>query len=406
LIDRIRVNSEIGRLHAVLVHEPGRELENLIPRYEGGIQFDEVPWLKGAKREHEEFVKALGTLGAEVYFIEKLTAELIKESRLKEMLVEEYLKGSGIYNGYVIKAVHDYLLGLDDNEVVETIAAGIPKSTFKYLISDKELSMLTKEFKPFYAVPLPGMYYTRDHGAVIKDVIFLCNMTNTTRQRETILLRFLCEHHPIFNNPSVALWTGYDIPPGIEGGDLMVLNDESVVIGLSERTTEAAIEALAYRLLVKDRIIKCIIVIQIPRMRVYMHLDTVFTMLDYDKFLLFPGIKNDIRVYKMIAVGDRVESIEEQDLAKALSDCMGLSKVHILDSGGSNPIASAREQWGDSTNIFVLSPGVAVSYDRNEETNRMLEKTGIKVIEFSSSELVRGRGGPRCMTMPLLRDDI
>jgi arginine deiminase len=407
MIDNIKISSEIGKLRGVLVHKPGPELNHLIPRYLGDLLFDEIPWLRKAREEHDNLVKALGLMGADVYYLEDLVEEVIKDKNLKEELIDEHLKFSTLVDREVINIVHDYLTKLDNREAIDTIISGLPKSVVRSLKSEILLSDLTKKSYPFYLDPMPSMYFTRDHGAVINNQLLVSQMFNFARRRETIFIRFLHKYHPLFKNIGVPLLSEEEIPTGVEGGDILVANSDTVIIGLSERTTEAAIETLARILLIEKRLIKQIIVIQIPAKRAYMHLDTVFTMIDYDKFIIYPGIKENIHIYKMAeGKNNHVEASSEEDLSRTLARYLKLPSVNIIDSGGDNPITAAREQWGDSTNTVALSPGVVITYNRNEETNRILRQNGIEVFEIDGSELVRGRGGPRCMTMPLWREDI
>lgn len=407
MIDKIKVSSEVGKLRAVLVHRPGPELEHLVPRYLENLLFDEIPWLRRAREEHDEFVKVLGSLGAEVYYIEKLIEDIVVDKNLKEELINEHLKYSTLVDKEVIQIVHDYIAGLDAKGTVEILMTGLSKDVVRNLKTTTLFSDLTKESYPFYLDPMPSMYFTRDHGTVVNNGLLVSEMFNFARRRETIFLRFLQKHHPMFTNLSIPLWFEEELPTGIEGGDILVINNDTVIIGFSERTTEAAIETVARRLLIERNELKQIIVIQIPAKRAYMHLDTVFTMIDYDKFIVYPGIKYDMHVYKLYPGRDnRVEAKCEESLEKTIAGCLRIPNVEILNSGGDSPITAAREQWGDSTNTFALAPGVIVTYNRNEETNRLLRRGGIEVIEVEASELVRGRGGPHCMTMPLYREQI
>lgn len=405
MVDKIKVSSEIGKLRAVIVHRPGPELEHLVPRYLENLLFDEIPWLKRAREEHDEFVRALCSQGAHAYYIEKLIEDIIQDEKIKEELINEHLKFSTLVDKEVKKIVHDYIMKLGNKEAVDTLIAGLPKYIVKELKSEVLFSDLTNKSYPFYLDPMPSMYFTRDHGSVINGGLLISQMFNFARRRETIFLRFLHKYHAIFKDSNVPLWFEKEIPTGLEGGDVLVANEDTIIIGFSERTTEAAIETLAQRLLIDDKELKQILVVQIPAKRAYMHLDTVFTMIDYDKFLIYPGIKNDIHVYGLTeGRNGHVEAKAEDSLPKALSKYLKLSGVEILDSGGENPITAAREQWSDSTNTFALSPGTVITYNRNEETNKILRRRGINVIEVEGSELVRGRGGPRCMTMPLIRE--
>ena len=199
-------------------------------------------------------------------------------------------------------------------------------------------------------------------------------------------------------------WFEEALPTGLEGGDVLVLDERAICIGLSERTTEEAIETAAQRLLVDQEALDTILVIQIPARRSFMHLDTVFTMVDRDKFLIYPGISQQVKVYRLTrGAGGRVKAEMVDSLRRALAEALGLPDVEIIHSGDGDPITAAREQWGDSTNCLTVAPGVVIVYNRNQATNRVLQRHGVEVIEIEGSELVRGRGGPRCMSMPLSR---
>lgn len=407
MLNRIHIGSEIGKLRGVIVHRPGGELEHLIPGELEDMLFEEIPWLRRADAEHDGFVSAISSRGAEVFYIEEMAEEIIGDRKLKGELIREHLKMSTIVDDEARGIIYDYLMDLDDRSTVEMIISGIPKYIVKGLRTEKTFSEITYETHPFYLDPLPSMYFTRDHGAVIGDNLLVSQMFGFARRRETIFIRFVQKHHPLFRNAKCGLWFDGEIPTGIEGGDILVLNRDTIIIGLSQRTSEAAIETVARRLLVEQNVLRRIIVLQIPARRAYMHLDTVFTMIDHDKFLMFPGIREHIKVYELTAGrNNHVEARMTDSLETALSESLGVSGIEILFSGGDSIITAAREQWGDSTNAFALEPGVVVTYNRNEETNRMLRNRGIDVIEVEGSELVRGRGGPRCMTLPLLRDDI
>lgn len=407
MIDKIRIDSEIGKLRGVIVHRPGPELEHLLPKYMGDLLFDEIPWLKKAREEHDGFVKAIKSRGAEVYYLEDLTEDILDDKELRKEFIDIHIRYSSIVDGMTRKAIISYIMSLNSREFINVLIAGIPKNLVKNDKPYATLSDLTKDSRPFFLDPMPSMYFTRDHGAVINGGLLVSMMSNFSRRRETTFLRFLQKHHPLFRKNNVPLWMEGEMPVGIEGGDILVPNHETLIIGFSERTSEAAIEAVANKLLMESHAVKQIIVLQIPAKRTYMHLDTVFTMIDYDKFLIYPGIKNRIHPYLMTpGANGYIETRAEENLEKVLAKYLKVPSVKLINSGGDNPITSAREQWGDSTNTFALSPGVVITYDRNETTNRILRDMGVEVIEIEGSELVRGRGGPRCMTMPLLREKI
>lgn len=399
-----KVTSEVSSLSKVLLHRPGKELENLIPRYLEDLLFDEIPWLERAQAEHDGFATVLKQQGIEVLYVLELMEDILKLPGVKEQLIEEHLAFTRLVNKDVRQAVYEYLLDLGDRETLKILTAGLAKEEISQFKSYRTLSDLTVESYPFYLDPMPSMYFTRDHGAMVEDKLLVSSMFNFARRRETIFLRFLQQHHPLFQKQSLKLWFDEEVPTGLEGGDVLVLNNRTLCIGLSERTTEEAIEHVAERFLVQEETVDTIVVIQIPAKRAYMHLDTVFTMVDYDTFLMYPGIKHQIEVFTLTrGTQGRIHAENAGNLEEALSKALGISSVKIIYSGDDNPITAAREQWADSTNTLAIAPGVVVTYNRNQATNRMLRRHGIEVLEIEGSELVRGRGGPRCMSMPLSR---
>ncbi len=399
----MQVWSDVGRLKKVLLHRPGQELENLTPRYLEDLLFDEIPWLAQAQKEHDGFAGVLRDNGAEVYYITELLADIVKDPQVKSDLIKRHLKASPLIEADVLNTIYNYLSEQEPQELVAKLIAGFPKKEIQHLKKYHSLSDLSLDSYPFYLAPLPNMYFTRDHGAMIGPNLQISSMFNPARRLETIFMRFIQKYHPLFKNVELAFHE--EIPYGIEGGDVLVLNEETLVIGLSERTTEEAIEWIAHKYLVEKGLIKQIVVIQIPSRRAYMHLDTVFTMVDTDKFLMYPGIKDVVTTYWLEkGSDDKVSASSGYNLQGALRKALKQKPIEIVYSGANEEITAAREQWGDSTNALAVKPGTVVCYDRNEATNETLRRHGVDVIEIDSSELVRGRGGPRCMSMPLDRE--
>ncbi|MEW6623910.1 MAG: arginine deiminase [Bacillota bacterium] len=402
---KMEVWSEIEDLKTVILHRPGAELDNLIPRYLEDLLFDEIPWLSKAQEEHDGFAQTLVENNTKIYYITDLLYHVIQDYELKNQLIKEHLQHAILVDPNLVVEVHEYLLSLPENELIYKLMAGLPKREVQQLKKYRTLSDLTVSSYPFYLDPMPSMYFTRDHGAMIGNKLLISSMFNPARKRETIFLKFIQKYHPLFTN--TPTWFYEEIPKAIEGGDILVINTETLIIGLSERTTEEAIEWVAHRFLVEENLVKQIIVIEIPAKRAYMHLDTVFTMVDYDKFLMYPEIKNSIDIYWLEKGKDnRVSAHNGYSLEEALKKALKLKNINIIYSGGNEPITAAREQWSDSTNTLAVKPGVVICYDRNEATNRTLRNNGITVLEIEGSELVRGRGGPRCMSMPLSRSAI
>ncbi len=399
----LSVTSEVGTLKQVLVHRPGAELQNLTPRYLGEMLFDEIPWLEEAQAEHDAFVQVLQEHGVTVYHIEDLTTDILRNAGVTRELLEEHFRQSDLTRMGEQHAIRGYFQDLSPRTVVDTLIAGVHKREVLPLKQTRSLSDLISRSFPFIVSPLPSMYFTRDHGTMIGSHLMLSQMFNYSRQRETVFLQLVQKYHPLFQGTDLCFPD--DLPIGLEGGDVLVLSGDVLAIGLSERTTVAAIEVAAGRLL-QQGLVRRVLVIAIPARRAYMHLDTVFTMVDRDQFLLYPGVEHELSVYRLeLGPSGAVEASSEDDLSQALASALGFSAVNLIRSGGDDPITAAREQWNDSTNTVALMPGKVITYDRNLVTNRVLRDNGIEVVEVRGAELVRGRGGPHCMTLPLQRED-
>jgi len=282
--------------------------------------------------------------------------------------------------------------------------SGLRKSEFKNFSKRGLKDYLDNDY-PFLIDPMPNLYFTRDPFASIADGLSLHKMRTPTRNRETLFTKYIIKYHPDFINHKIPLWYDRNDRFSLEGGDILLLNKNIIAVGISQRTDPSAIEIFAKRILSSGNEYNRILAFDIPKNRSFMHLDTVFTMVDYQKFTIHPNIQNTITVYSLTLVDDTIEIEEEKDtLEHILCKYLELDKVEFIKCGGDSLIDAAREQWNDGSNTLAIAPGEVVVYARNHVTNRLLEEKGVKTHIIPSSELSRGRGGPRCMSMPLIRE--
>ncbi|EJR01300.1 arginine deiminase [Bacillus cereus MSX-A1] len=406
----IHVTSEIGELQTVLLKRPGKEVENLTPDYLQQLLFDDIPYLPIIQKEHDYFAQTLRNRGVEVLYLEKLAAEALVDKKLREEFVDRILKEGQADVNVAHQTLKEYLLSFSNEELIQKIMGGVRKNEIE-TSKKTHLYELMEDHYPFYLDPMPNLYFTRDPAASVGDGLTINKMREPARRRESLFMEYIIKYHPRFAKHNVPIWLDRDYKFPIEGGDELILNEETIAIGVSARTSAKAIERLAKNLFSRQNKIKKVLAIEIPKCRAFMHLDTVFTMVDYDKFTIHPAIqgpKGNMNIY-ILEKGSDEETLKithRTSLMEALKEALGLSELVLIPCGGGDVIASAREQWNDGSNTLAIAPGVVVTYDRNYVSNTLLREHGIEVIEVLSSELSRGRGGPRCMSMPIVRKDI
>ncbi|HEB2434585.1 TPA: arginine deiminase [Bacillus cereus] len=406
----IHVTSEIGELQTVLLKRPGKEVENLTPDYLQQLLFDDIPYLPIIQKEHDYFAQTLRNRGVEVLYLEKLAAEALVDKKLREEFVDRILKEGQADVNVAHQTLKEYLLSFSNEELIQKIMGGVRKNEIE-TSKKTHLYELMEDHYPFYLDPMPNLYFTRDPAASVGDGLTINKMREPARRRESLFMEYIIKYHPRFAKHNVPIWLDRNYKFPIEGGDELILNEETIAIGVSARTSAKAIERLAKNLFSRQNKIKKVLAIEIPKCRAFMHLDTVFTMVDYDKFTIHPAIqgpKGNMNIY-ILEKGSDEETLKithRTSLMEALKEVLGLSELVLIPCGGGDVIASAREQWNDGSNTLAIAPGVVVTYDRNYVSNTLLREHGIEVIEVLSSELSRGRGGPRCMSMPIVRKDI
>ena len=403
----IHNTSEIGRLRRVLLHRPGLELENLMPEYLDRLLFDDIPYLREAQREHDAFAQCLRDAGAEVVYLEDLTAEALVDEGVRKAFIRQFLDESGVQDHRTWDALETYFADLNNQDLVLAMMAGVRKSQLcrrSGRLSD-HLSVLEGEDYPFAVDPMPNLYFTRDPFATIGTGVSLHRMHTVTRNRETLFGKFIFEHHPDYKD--APRWYDRGLTSSLEGGDILLLSPEVLAVGISERTEEDSIDHLAETVLTRSKTFRKVLAFNIPKTRSFMHLDTVFTMVDRDKFTVHPGILSSLTVFVLELDQSRKITITQEDgrLEDILKRHLQLDQVTLIPCGQGSAIDAAREQWSDGSNTLAIAPGEVVVYSRNHVTNQSLEEAGVKLHIIPSAELSRGRGGPRCMSMPLWRDD-
>ena len=405
----IHVTSEIKPLKKVLLHRPGNELLNLTPDTLEELLFDDIPFLKIAQQEHDAFAKILRDNGVEVVYLENLVAEVFDlYPEVREQFLRQFLKEANITGDKYTKLIIEYL-----NENYPSNLELVLKTMEGMRLSElpkEEATTLIDRVENYDEVmlldPLPNLYFQRDPFASVGNGVLLHKMYSKTRSRETIYDEYVFKYHPDFKD--VPLYYSRNDVDHIEGGDVLNLNESTLAIGISQRTNPDAIERTAKRIFADENsLIRTIYAFHIPKSRAFMHLDTVFTQIDYDKFTYHPAILGTLQVFKLTPGKDGQVDIEEinDTLQHVLEKAINLDHVELIPCGGGDMIAAAREQWNDGSNTLCIAPGVIVVYERNDVTNEVLRQHGLKVLEMPSCELSRGRGGPRCMSMPLIRED-
>lgn len=404
----LKVYSEIGKLKTVLLHEPGKELENLTPKYLDDLLFDDIPSLPLAIREHQAFAEAFKKAGVKVVYLVDLVTEALNVSAdIKNAFIEQFIEEANVASETLQEVVIEYLKNINDTKtmVLKTMAGIQKKELPNYKI--RTLTDYVSSY-PFVTDPLPNLYFTRDPFAVINDGVCLNKMFSVTRCRETIYGEYIFKYHPQYKNNK--LFYNRDYKTSIEGGDIMVLNSETLIVGISQRTKPSSIEKLAKSLFYEHQTnYKTVLAFDIPKFRTFMHLDTIFTQIDFDKFTIHKECYDLMQIFKVEKDLNRDGKLKVEELHDKLEIVLEQyigRPVTLIPCGGHDSVSADREQWSDASNTIAIAPGEVITYERNYITNEILEKHNIKVHTIPSSELSRGRGGPRCMCMPLEREKV
>lgn len=408
----LRVYSEIGKLKTMVVHQPSVELDNLAPDYMGRLLFDDIPDSLIAAEEHKKFQDIIRSCGAEVIQVEDLFVESLLTPEIQKEFLVQYLKES--YEDPALQeAMLAHLIDKTPKELVHDLIRGIRKEELSGALADK-MKSYEGEAYPLCLDPLVNLYFSRDAFATIGQGVSINKMQTQARARESLMGEYIFKYHPKYKTDRIYYQRTY--PHHLEGGDILVLSPKVLAVGISQRTNTAAVEALATSVFKAEPSYEHILGFQIPSTRAFMHLDTVFTQIDRDLFVVHPGIEEHLKVFdwaRSEVVDQDAEvweykKIEEysDSLEHILEKFLEIEPMRIVRCGGSSPIDAQREQWSDGSNVVALAPNEIIVYNRNRVTNEILADLGVNLHVIPSSEISRGRGGPRCMSMPLWREDV
>jgi len=398
LDNALGASSEVGRLRTVMLHRPGPELKRLTPRNNDKLLFDGIPWVARAREEHDAFAEALRDRGVEVLYLTDLLTETLADDVARARAIDNVT--TSLHLGDTLRNyLRTALAELAPVDLTDVLTAGVRNDEVRGghgLVT----SLLASD--DFLVDPLPNLLFTRDSSVWIRDHVAVTSLAMPARERETQLTDLIYTHHPRFEGtPKIHGWQSEHV----EGGDVLLLAPGVIAVGVGERTTPAGVERLA-RQVFAGGLAHTVLAVPIAQERATMHLDTVCTMVDVDKIVMYPNVADHLSAVTVtVRDDDELHVASPEPFLVAAAKAMGIDTLHQIDTG-LDPVTAEREQWDDGNNTLAISPRVAVAYERNVETNSRLEEAGIEVVAIAGSELGSGRGGPRCMSCPIARDEV